>query len=1330
MKRRILAILLTICMVATLLPTAFAAEADTALPAADENGVITLNNDVTLDHQLAIQADTATVIDLNGHTLKISGTDTNNKVRVLVNGTLTVKDSSEDKTGVLCADYAGTSGNVVRVEENGKLVVSGGTITSEYFANNGNAVNVARGAAVEMTGGTIKCTAKRNNVAVNVIGSFAMTGGSVIAEMGDGSETSITAISGPGSSSKITISGESVVSGPQAIYASNAQVSITDGRFTGTIRVKLGSIAGGAFDREVPLASCASGYIPTQNADGTYGVTGGDYVAMVGETTYNALQTAVDAAANGSTIVMIGNTALTKPVVVSDKTLTLNLNGWTINNESDIWDVEPGAWSLISVRGSGNLTITGSGTLSARENDCYAVDVQDKNAQLTIEGGTYLGNIHAVYVESGSALIKGGTYSVQQKFPTAGKENEFVLNLYDAHREDGTAKLSVTGGTFYEFNPYDCKAEGEGTNFCAAGYCTSKYTSKGSTKYTVQVASVEVISGDKHDYYSNLSAAISAAKDGDTVKLLKDGTASSLKAGVAYDLNGHKLTYSGNGFAYEKQTTSFIDSSVSGIERGGTLSMTGAKAGYAGITVGTGATLNVSNISVTTTKGECFFPKGDAAQVNVTNCDMSANWYCIGTNAATTDNYNVEINLKGSTFVSRDASDGTPVYINVKGTLNIDDCELTSNRQAVMVRAGTANITNSTLKTNGNYTNKTQYYTSAWSSGNEVPAAALTVGNYQAGAASAYLAPAAVTIENSTLIGGNGFPAVYVDGNTTYAGSVTIGGENTYVSGAMLKGQQTAEGKVSIAVTGGYFTSDPSAYCDADHTGVASNDATYPYTVGEKNAEAKPAHVDSATVPAGTAQNASQQVQEVAQKMSAGAALSNNAASEAAAKDLANNNKTTGATAVEGTTTVMDKVNETLDEGSKLTDPDDVAIVYQTYIDVTVADAKQVSGDTITEITVDMTPMYRVVATTKTVVEGNTEIKADGDDKNAVVIEAGKKLTVPTGKYEVKLAIPSALAKENDKLAIKHTKDNGTVEFYTGTVTKEGEQLYVTFTTNGFSPFTIYAADANVAQIGEDVYISLDDAIKAVPNGGTIKLLKDNLSGTVSRAVSFTLTAASSDLLEHVKLTAGAGYSLKKEENTYTATYVGYGTTPAQGLPFTDVSKDSPYYDGIKFVYEKGIMKGVTPTTFEPGTAVTRGMLVTLLYRCEGSPAVTGASFTDVAAGRYFTDAVAWAAKNGIVTGFSDGTFRPDAPVSRQQLAVILFRYAGYKGMTAVTLEENLNGFTDESAISGYAISAMNWAVGQGLVNGFSDGSVRPTEGASRAQTATVLMRLLQNVLG
>lgn len=153
--------------------------------------------------------------------------------------------------------------------------------------------------------------------------------------------------------------------------------------------------------------------------------------------------------------------------VAAGKEVTLDLNGKTISNTTDIWNTAANDWSLLSVRG-GSLTIKGAGTLQAKENDCFAVDVMD-GGKVVIEDGTYVGNVHAVYVFEGSVEIKGGKYSIQQPSELPSPYG-YVLNCYDANCKNGTAKIMVSGGEFVKFNPADCAAEGAHTNFLADGY--------------------------------------------------------------------------------------------------------------------------------------------------------------------------------------------------------------------------------------------------------------------------------------------------------------------------------------------------------------------------------------------------------------------------------------------------------------------------------------------------------------------------------------------------------------------------------------------------------------------------------------------------------------------------------------------------------------------------------------------------------------------------------------------------------------------------------------------------------------------------------------------
>ena len=178
---------------------------------------------------------------------------------------------------------------------------------------------------------------------------------------------------------------------------------------------------------------------------------------------------------------------------------------------------------------------------------------------------------------------------------------------------------------------------------------------------------------------------------------------------------------------------------------------------------------------------------------------------------------------------------------------------------------------------------------------------------------------------------------------------------------------------------------------------------------------------------------------------------------------------------------------------------------------------------------------------------------------------------------------------------------------------------------------------------------------------------------------------------------------------------------------FQDASATAWYHDGVHFCLQNGLMVGVTEDTFQPDTATTRGMIAAMLYRLEGKPAVSGANpFPDVKSGSYCDDATAWAAANGIVTGYESGDFRPGQAITRQEMAAILYRYAQYKKLdTSVGEDTNILSFEDASQLSDYAIPAMQWAVGAGVINGTTASTLSPRGDASRAQVANILYRFL-----
>ena len=296
-----------------------------AIRLAAKGKTITLLCDVADCSSLTISKNIT--LDLNGKTIKISGY-TAEKAQVSVKGNLTIQDSSEAQTGKICSDYTGTAGRVVSVENGVKLTIAGGTITTEGMSGpSGSAVYIASGAEVNMTGGAVKVDAKRGNVAMNVKGStgvFTMSGGSVIAEAGDGTETYITAISGS-SGSTIQISA-GTVSGPQALFARSSATTITGGSFTGSITVKDGSISGGTFDRALDKKACAAGYVPADNGDGTYGVEVGKFTVKVTSRTTGSDSPVANVAGGGSDITYAEGITVTASAISG-----YNFVGWFVN---------------------------------------------------------------------------------------------------------------------------------------------------------------------------------------------------------------------------------------------------------------------------------------------------------------------------------------------------------------------------------------------------------------------------------------------------------------------------------------------------------------------------------------------------------------------------------------------------------------------------------------------------------------------------------------------------------------------------------------------------------------------------------------------------------------------------------------------------------------------------------------------------------------------------------------------------------------------------------------------------------------------------------------
>ena len=231
----------------------------------------------------------------------------------------------------------------------------------------------------------------------------------------------------------------------------------------------------------------------------------------------------------------------------------------------------------------------------------------------------------------------------------------------------------------------------------------------------------------------------------------------------------------------------------------------------------------------------------------------------------------------------------------------------------------------------------------------------------------------------------------------------------------------------------------------------------------------------------------------------------------------------------------------------------------------------------------------------------------------------------------------------------------------------------------------------------------------------------DRITITVEPDYGYQLTRLSIKAKDGTKVSYSEGYTkntyyfyMPDQDVTISATF-SRGT-----LPFTDVKTTDWFYDAVSFTYNMGIMNGVETNKFSPSTTITRGMVVTMLWRMAGEPYASGTYFDDVSYGRYYTTAVAWSARNNIIEGSGANTFGVDDPITREQLAVILYRYAKYMNYSTTT--SSLYGYDDANKVSSWAKDAMGWAVRNGVIGGVTNTTLCPNNTATRAEVAQMFM--------
>lgn len=967
----------------------------------------------------------------------------------------------------------------------------------------------------------------------------------------------------------------------------------------------------------------------------------------------------------------------------------------------------------IVVKGS-NLVVKGektiiSGTGPNVDPETYYTGATDGSSTLTETGD-------ALYIESGyndrdiSVSISGGHLN---------SKSAKAVRMFVKNGENTSAKreISVTGGTFSS----DVSA------YVAEGYVQNE---NGTVE---QLGETNAVAKVGNTYYKTLADAVSVA-DNNTVTLLKNVVLNStltLNKNMTLDLNGCEIS---NG------STMGTDYLVS-IAANADVSIVG----------------NKENSKISDSRSN--------AQGTITAVVVYGKLTVAG------DNLTIS---RGANGIAIKVEDNPGTLIVNGGTITVDKPTQTSS-QAIQ-NWGNATINGGVfngdvdsyayIAANKNYVGNMTIENGIFNG--EVFAAQLQYNN-QWPTASARVA----------ITGGNfkGIIAEYYHDSTKGLQPV----EN------VSKPANTAESEV--VVSGGYFTTDPSDYVASGYVAGTSDVSGYSYKVVAKtntgSVEVKPA------------------VAKPEVKVSGSISKEDQTKVEAAAATVSA--PTLGAATVDEAQKINEDKAKELLKDVNVGDGDKKLYVQSSLkVEPTAYDAANKT------LALEITPQYRIVASTAATAD---DIKL-GDNGNAEVVQDYKPMNIIKATV-VTMELPADFASGVDKLSIQHTKSNGAVEYYTGTVTEQSGKHLLTFTTNGFSPFVI---SVPAASIGENVYPTLQAAADAAKSTDVISVksgASHELNFTTTKSVkvknetgaditvkfngtdkgvvagateTFSYTKPSSGgssggsssgkttykvttsavnnggvnaspsnaekgatititlspdkgyKLDKLTVTDGSGKSVstvKKSDTVYTFTmpasavkvgvsYVKATETPSK-TKFNDVSANDWFASAVDYVTGKGMMNGTADNTFSPKANTTRGMVVTVLYRLENQPSTSAASFTDVASGAYYANAVAWANANGIVSGYGSGKFGPNDKVTREQLAAILYRYAQYKKYD-VSGANSLDGYTDVQSVSSYAVPALQWANAAGVVTGKSGSKLDPKGNATRAEVAAMLMRFCENV--
>ena len=480
-----------------------------AIDAAQDGQTVTLladaAEDVVISKSITLDLGGKTLTNTNGGkaTISVAGGTVTVKNGNVVGGTgyYNIEVTKGSNANLTLTDVTATAGN------NGSSMIDNWgtlTITSGTYTGGLNVVKSEEGSKLTITGGTFTGNYATNGytAVILVYGDTTISGGEFIQ----------SATNGKWNHPQVVMTG--VVEGYTAItrvtggnFVNNKS---SEGIFHGLGKATSDNfeVSGGTFNKAISEGYCADGFIPTKNADGTYGVKVGQYVAQIGSKKYETLADAIRLATKGKTITLLCDVEQNTQLTIN-KSITLDLNGKTIKNTMDIWGETANA--ILSITNGAKVTITGNGTIDAKENDCYTINVV--KGDLTIENGTFYGNVSVVQVEEGTLSVKGGTFDLHQKWEGSSM---YLFNCIDEAYVDGSANVAISGGTFVGFDPNvspEQKVDGKVPSFAAPGVGITKNENGSFTAVDGMTAQILDEDGNSVNAYNTLAEAVAAAQD-------------------------------------------------------------------------------------------------------------------------------------------------------------------------------------------------------------------------------------------------------------------------------------------------------------------------------------------------------------------------------------------------------------------------------------------------------------------------------------------------------------------------------------------------------------------------------------------------------------------------------------------------------------------------------------------------------------------------------------------------------------------------------------------------------------------------------------------------